>query len=355
MTIDMSSGAAGTASALRVFLAGLSRVRSAPALLAGAWVLTVLVSLPATLQLASRIDTDLGSSLEADRAAAGVNWSWWQEFRQRHPDLAPTFSPAIIGFAAVLQNLSDLVDNAPGTLPVTSSAGAYLLGWTFLLGGMLDRYARQRPTRASGFFAACGVFFFRFLRLGVLAILAWALVFGVLHPFLFDRVYPALVREVPVERTAFLWRMLCYAMLLPCMAVVTVLFDYARVRAVVEDRRSMTAALVASARFIRRHPSAVAGVFGLNLLLFAGVLVFYAIAAPSAAGGSAGAILLRLLVGQVYITGRLAAKLTMYASEVALFQDRLAHATYTVRPQVTWPDAPVSEALDGAPPAGRAS
>jgi hypothetical protein len=335
--------------AFRVFLAGVSRARSAPAILAAAWLVTIAVSLPATLRLAASIQNDLGHSLEADAAADGVNWSWWQEFTFRHPDAARSFSPAIIGFAAVVRNIGDFVDRGPGALHATAAGTAYLLLWTFLLGGVLDRYARARRTHAAGFFAASGVFFFRFLRLGVIALIVWTLAFVFVQPFLFGRVYPALVRDVTVERVAFLWRLLCYAVFLAPLALVTLLFDYARVRAVVEDRRSMLAALAASGRFIRRHPSAVIGVFAINLLLYASVLAFYAIAAPSAVGGSTGAVLLRLLVGQVYILGRLFAKLTMYASEVALFQDRLAHAAYTARPQAAWPDAPIVEAIGEGP------
>jgi hypothetical protein len=337
------------AGALRLFLSGVSRVRRAPAILAAAWLVTIAVSLPATLRLATSIENDLGQSLEAETATDGVNWGWWQEFAYRHPAAARTFSPAIIGFAAVVGNVSEFVDSGPGALHASAGGAAFLLLWTFLLGGMLDRYARQRPTRAAGFFAASGVFFFRFIRLGLIALAVWALVFALVQPFLFERVYPALVRDVTVERTAFLWRVLCYAAFLVLLAVVTLLFDYARVRAVVEDRRSMIAALAASARFIRRYPSAVLGVFALNLLLYAAMLVFYAIAAPSAVGGSSAAVLLRLLVGQVYILGRLFAKLTMYASEVALFQDRLAHAAYTARPQAAWPDAPIVEAIGDGP------
>jgi hypothetical protein len=333
------------AGAFRVFLAGVSRVRRAPAILAAAWLITIAVSLPATLRLATSIENDLGQSLEAEGATDGVNWAWWQEFAYRHPAAGRTFSPAIIGFAAVVGNVSEFLDRGPAALHATVGGVVYLLLWTFLLGGVLDRYARQRPTRAAGFFAASGVFFFRFIRLGVIALAVWTLVFAFLQPLLFERIYPALVRDITVERTALLWRVLCYAVFLLVLALVTLLFDYARVRAVVEDRRSMIAALAASARFIRRHPSAVVGVFALDLLLYAAVLVFYAVAAPSAAGGSTAAVLWRLLAGQVYILLRLFAKLTMYASEVALFQDRLAHAAYTAKPQAVWPDAPIVEAI----------
>ena len=52
---------------------------------------------------------------------------------------------------------------------LAAAVATYLLVWIFLSGGVLDRYARQRPTRAHGFFAAAGVFFWRFLRLGLVA------------------------------------------------------------------------------------------------------------------------------------------------------------------------------------------
>src|SRR6188474_1564783 len=50
--------------------------------------------------------------------------------------------------------------------------GAVLL-WAFLSGGILDRYARARPTRGRGFFGACGAHFPAMLRLGVAEWLLW--------------------------------------------------------------------------------------------------------------------------------------------------------------------------------------
>ena len=55
----------------------------------------------------------------------------------------------------------------------------YILIWAFFIGGVIDRYARDRATRAHAFFAACGVFFLRFLRLGVVAWAVYAFLFGV--------------------------------------------------------------------------------------------------------------------------------------------------------------------------------
>src|SRR5205085_4043446 len=47
----------------------------------------------------------------------------------------------------------------------------WLIVWSFLGGGILDRYARGRPTRARGFFAACGAHFPAMLRLGIVELL----------------------------------------------------------------------------------------------------------------------------------------------------------------------------------------
>jgi len=47
-----------------------------------------------------------------------------------------------------------LVDNLPLATTIAGATAAWLVVWSFLSGGVLDRYARQRPTRAAGFFAA---------------------------------------------------------------------------------------------------------------------------------------------------------------------------------------------------------
>ncbi len=56
------------------------------------------------------------------------------------------------------------------------------------------------------------------------------------------------------------------------LAACNVLFDYAKIRAVVEDRRSMIGALLAAWRFLRRNPLHAAGLYLLNGLLFVAVI-----------------------------------------------------------------------------------
>src|SRR6185436_15142381 len=135
-------------------------------------------------------------------------------------------------------------------LPIASALGIYVSAWMFMAGGILDRYARGRRVGAHGFFAASGTFFFRFLRLGAGAAAVYWFLFAYVHQWLFGTWYVSVTRDVAVEQTVFYWRLLMYALFTALLALTAVVFDYAKVRAVVEDRRSMTGALVAAMRFI---------------------------------------------------------------------------------------------------------
>ena len=59
---------------------GARRVSGAPAILAGLWALTVIVSLPLTFTMRGAFARHLGNSLAAETAADSVNYDWMQEF-----------------------------------------------------------------------------------------------------------------------------------------------------------------------------------------------------------------------------------------------------------------------------------
>ena len=324
---------------------GLRRVGGGPAILLGVWALLTVVSLPLTLTLRGAIEAHLGESLEAERVADGAPYDWMQEFAGQASGAASSFGPTVIGFGAVVDNLSAFADGEAPPAAIVVAGAVYLALWVFLAGGILDRYARLRPTGVEGFFAACGVFFFRFLRLAVVAGLAYALLFGVVHPWLLDSTYAQLTRPVTSERSAFLVRLGLYAVFGVLLAGTSLVFDYAKVRAVVEDRRSMLGALAASVRFLRNNGRAAAALYGLNVLLLVAVLALYAVAAPGA-GTSGPSMWLGFAIAQLYVVARLCVKLAFWASATALFQGRLAHAGYVARPQPTWPDSPAAEALN---------
>ena len=142
----------------------------------------------------------------------------------------------------------------------------------------------------------------------------------------------------------FYWRVLMYLLFVALLAALTVVFDYAKVRTVVEDRRSMTGALIAALRFIVRHPSRVMGVYIMNAVLFLLVVAAWALI-NQGAGGSGIWMWVSVGVSQGYILARLMVKLQVLASETALFQRSLAHWGYTAAAMASRPQPPIVDSL----------
>jgi hypothetical protein len=331
------------------FRDGLRRVANAPMLLSGMCMATLCVALPLSFVIRDAIETHVGRSLTADALAAAPDNGWWQEFSFQASGLAETFVPSIIGFGAVMKNLSAMLDNTGLSTTVAAVTLGWMVVWSFLSGGVLDRLARARPIRSQGFFAACGVHFWRFLRLGVLAWMVYALLFFHLHHWIFDEVYPSITMDTTVERTDFMVRLAGYLIFGGLLVLISMVFDYARVRIVVEDRRSALGALTAGARFARRNFGRAASLYAFNAAAFLLLLLVYALISPGAPkAGVWGWVV--LLAGQAYIIARHYLKLVFYASEIAFFQGSLAHASYTAAPAVVWPDSPAAEAIVNAEP-----
>jgi hypothetical protein len=334
---------------VQAFRDGIRRVNSAPVLLLGVWVMTLLVSLPLTFAMRSELAQHLDASLEADAAASGVNHDWMQEFRGRASGLGTTFSPTIIGFGAILDNLSAFVDQERRPLLIVCAAAVYLALWTFVTGGLIDRYARDRNTRVEGFLWASAVHAVRFLRLGLVAALVYGLLFRVVHPWLFGTLFRELTDDLTAERSAFFLRLALYVLFAIALAGCNLVLDYAKVRIVVEDRRSVLAALSGAVRFLRRNGGAAAALYLADAALFAAVLALYAAVAPGA-GSSGWPMWLGFGIAQVYLLARLWVKLVFWASETALFQGRLAHAGYVAAARPIWPDSPAAEGFGGFTP-----
>jgi len=304
---------------------------------------TLLTALPLALSLRDALEDHLGSSLAADDAADGVNYDWWQEFSAQASGLGTTFTPSVIGFATTLDSVSGLLDERRLITPIASALAIYVMGWLFVCGGILDRYARGHGIGAYGFFAASGTFFLRFLRLGIVAAVVYWFLFAYVHEWLFARWYVTATRDLDVERTAFYWRVLMYAIFTALLAATTLVFDYAKVRIVIEDRRSMAGALIAASRFIVRNPARVAGLYLLNVMVFLVVVGVWALVAPGA-GRSGPSMWFAVIASQLYILARLIVKLQVLASETSLFQQSLAHWGYTAAPVNEQPLPPVLSA-----------
>ncbi len=338
---QQASGLAASRSRSGAFLDGLMRVKRAPWLVIGLWLATVLVALPFAMMLQALIGEHLGASLAAQSAADGVNFDWWNEFLAQTSGIGVSFVPAILGFAAVMKNLSAIADThaapdgrrhrglgAHGGVAVPDRRGD---------GSSRPRSRHRRRARSSRPAASTrsGSSGWRSSPPRRIGCCSCRITSGCS-----TGLYPALIENVTLERTAFFYRAGLYALFVAPLLLVNLIIDYAKVRAVVEDRRSMIGAIVAGWRFVRRHPGAAIGLYAVDAVLFLLVIGLYFLAAPGANYN-----VLAFGVGQLYIVLRVIVRLQFAASQIALFQGRLAHAGYVARPVAQWPDSPAAEAL----------
>ena len=208
--------------------------------------------------------------------------------------------------------------------------------WT---GGILHRYAQNRPMRAGAFQRACGTFFFRLLRLHLLS----ALILG-------GSLY---VAELMMFNQINLGVMLGFGSLFGLGYIFCdVVLDYAKIRTVVEDRRSMVFAITAGFRFVVRRPGEVVRLYLLDATIgFIGfgsfVLVNYSLVPV---GLHWLLVLLIVALGMVVVAGWV--PLLFLSTQTAFFQDELAYPGYTAGSGVSPPDLPVTEVVAGPPTNG---
>ena len=260
------------------------------------------------------------------------------EFRWLAEAFAAQFTATIAGGTGLVYPTATLAGPATGFDGASwFFAIVAIVAASVLAGGALDRYARRRPVDSRTFWGVSGELAGRLLRLQVVALLALAVL---------DRALAWLpaggIGTVGAGSTSFTPSAGSLRDLLrfPVAFVVLGLVDCARVRLVVERRRSVLFALVAGARFARRRLGPLLFVY---LLLFASlgvpVVVFHALRlgldVPWPADG---------LVWALWVA-RLSLALVSGAAVTSLFQTSLAHAGYVAPPRLIWPDSPAIETL----------
>ena len=198
--------------------------------------------------------------------------------------------------------------------------------WVFLSGGIIDRLARD--ARASGvhFFAACGACFAPLLRLALVTLAAYWVMLTYVTPAL------ARVADGASETT----QLVLYGVLATLLFAVSITLDYARVRLVIEDRRSAIGAIAASLRMLRSHAGRILGIqaiFWLLLVFWIGVRNVLTQQALQTYGAGGGATLVLL-----FAAGELLLKLSLTGAQVSLYQQPLGPAGWVARQAPAWPD-----------------
>ncbi len=306
----------------QTILKGLRQAASVPRVLFLLWLVNLLFAVPVSLMIRGALADSFGSSLVAHNMREGFDRGWYAEFESTAGDLERTFRPTVSGPGAVLDNLEawwsgDIVaETYPG---IVALGLGYVVLWAFLLGGVLDHLARpRRPLALDRFFAAGGRYLPRFLGLALISGGAYYLIYQ-----LGRRLYRWIEiasRDLTVEKTVFVRLLLASALIVVLLSVVRMIFDYAKIATVLDDRRGVLRIAWQALRFVFRNPLATGGVaFGFGVL---GALLFalYLWLAPGAGQSTLLGVALAFLISQLYLVGRLAVRLGLLGGQISLYR-----------------------------------
>jgi hypothetical protein len=282
---------------------GLRTVTAAGRLVVLLYLVNLAFSLVMAVPVFNAIGESLGHSQAGERMARGFDYSWWEEFRDQNHGLATTYGPSVFGRGALLNNLEGLVQMKAAELPVALLAAllVYLILHTFLAGGVLSLYRQELPGfNLRRFLEGAVEYFPRFLGL---IFLSWVFFYAI--GFVLNQQLGRLLQRASAnaltEKTPFFLGLAASLIVWALLMFVQMVFDYARIKTVLEDRRNIFRAALDGLRFVVKHPLSSFGVY--YLLFFLGVVlsVAYVLLKESIVQSSAGGVLLAFAVQQVFI------------------------------------------------------
>jgi hypothetical protein len=300
--------------AVRAFASGLRAVVGAPGLLLVVLFATLLTVAPFGVVLGREIQSALAHQPPIDLAAQEIDAEWWLEYRRHATGLAATFTPAILGFAAPLENISALLDGVVRPSVLALPVVLYAAVWAFLWGVLLQRFHAGQRLHLSGAYSAGARHFVPFVTISILAGVIVLALYATIHAWLFGPLFDAIAARAGSEPAAFAGRVVLYLTFGALLAAVSLAADYTRIAMIVHDTRSVRDGFANAAGLMRSHPTAVALLFVLSAGTFVAALGAYGVADLRFRGWRA------VLLAQAFIVGRLALRLVTAASQLDLYK-----------------------------------
>jgi hypothetical protein len=318
---------------------GFSKVQKTKRMVFFAWVVNVAMALVLALPLLSQLNAYIRESLREDELLRKFDANWYQTWQidMQASELTRHVDYSILGYAPFLHHteavLSGTVIKAVGnffyalilrfsfTTPdlLVGLTVLYILLSTFLAAAFIGMYAKEYRLSFTEFLMEGAKYFGRFFRLSLLSLLVYSLLFLWLFDWAGDRI-PVWTANSSSEMTPFIYYLVKNTLVLLVLSVVTLCFDYAKIRVVVEDRISALIALIAGTRFAINNFRETFGLYLLLTLFGLGLLVLYAVVEQQIVQQSFSGVLLAMVVGQLFMLARFWLKASFYASQTALYR-----------------------------------
>ena len=219
----------------------------------------------------------------------------------------------------------------------------YLIINVFLTGGIVASLASAHGVSLRRFFYSASRYFWRYLRLFVLlAVVVGLLLAG--YGLWLDELVDNLRRDSTTDVASFLWRAIAVTVMLVFFSLVMMVFDYAKIRTVVDGRRSVFVAACAAFGFSFRRFLRTVSLFYFNLVIVGILFAVYLIVEDRFSNATTASMVSLFVVQQIFILSRIWMRLSFFATQMA-FYCAATQAPPSPSPPIT---EPVPQAENGA-------
>jgi hypothetical protein len=190
---------------------------------------------------------------------------------------------------------------------------------TFLAGGFVGIYSKSYRSSFPEFLMDGARYFGKFFRIALVALIVYYLFYSLIVDW-FNNSIAEWTQADASETVPYAYYMIRNVAVLFLLSFLFMIFDYARIRMVADDRTSALGAAVAGARFAVPH---LVRTYGLYLLLtFIGfvLIIVYAVIEKSVPQDSYWPLVFLFVIQQFTMVARLWLKATFYASQVTMYR-----------------------------------
>ncbi|MCX6575442.1 MAG: hypothetical protein NTV82_03500 [Candidatus Aminicenantes bacterium] len=187
--------------------------------------------------------------------------------------------------------------------------------YIFLNGGIIGRVAAEgEKVTLQNFFGDCGRYFWRFLRIFLVTVVGFALVFGILFRLISAAFKPwieSASNEVPTIIASNL-RTLVFLLI---FTIVQMYFDYIKVSLVIRDSKKVLSTALSTLGFIGRRFFKAWVLYLLVGIVFIAFTILYFLAGKVLPKEGLAAFLIAFVWGQAYIWLRIGIKVLFFSTE----------------------------------------
>jgi len=308
-------------SILKAFSSGIRRATSEPRMVLALYVINLLMALPLAMAFRGVLVSGFGASMAPAELMRGLDFTVFVDFMNVHAEEV----------SAVLRQMSWAI-------------AVFMLINSFLAGGILTVLRNERGTYSiSEFFGGCGTYFARFLRLFfACAIVLFVVV--LIMTFILAVLSKIFIENSTSEVTFIVFTFVQIILFFLPVMLLLMIADYSKISIVVNNERKVLKTAWRSTKFVFKH---FFKTFGLELLMLLVPIVLFVVylLLDLAIGMTTDlAIIVMLIIQQLFMVSRAWSKVFFFAGEMSFFQSLQPAAPSTIEgagaPFVTEPLKP---------------